>query len=1034
MSPAIASSSAAASPDLHSSLEDAVRDFQSILTDQQRSKLNLIGAIQGADTVATFTAQLDKENQLKKGRSVANRLRPVLDSVQAFSTVIGTFVSSHPEIAALVWGSVKLAMLLVVNYTSYFESLSGLFMAFSGQCPRFAEYQALYPGSTQLQKALCDFHASIIRCCKHVVEAMQSPWHKQLLQCFKQEFEPDLEDMRNTSKEVKAKIDLAITHAEHRDQHLQEKERAHASKFRSLVKKVIPEVQDELETMKKMQLEQSMHRSREERQQLLVYLSSHDYKTPFQIACKKHQYNTAEWIFTTPEFERWHDGTGPSLLWCSGKIGSGKTILCANVINHVLVKKGSKDRVTYFFLQYDESNSLMAETMIRSIIRQSIDPTASPEQVESQIKDLRQKPFVQLNEWASLFRKRIEGSSVFFIFIDGLDECDATERRASLDVLSSLATGDPRLRIFITSRGSVDKDLRDRFPRMGRVSMTSDCVASDIRLYIDAVVDERVRDGELAVGDPLLLETIKETLSEHADGMFLWVKFLISDVCNADCDDDIRESLRNLPKDLEAAFTRALSRIVSRQKMIKLVQKVFQWVAVAVRPMTLHEIREAVSIEIGQPYWRPERLVRDLSPIASWCENLLQITEEEPVLLQFAHNSIREFITGADLSAPLAEFRVDSEEADHSAGEICVTFLHLNDFTTTIARRQPPVRLNATALVDTVIREGQRGDQLTTRFANLAFRHRKAEKHNAHNEDLVIQNRADDDKTSNSLYDGHPFLRYAAQYWISHTSTFQEGKSTTWRLWQRIIMDEHSLALMPWQYSFRGMGYDILDWSLKAHHYALMRCVLRLPRMFYVDKDIFIRLSASHGDINAVTILMEDGEYSMDCINNALRVASEGGHLHVVEKLLDAKADVNAVTAHWGETALQAASGGGHLHVVETLLAAKADVNAATAYRGRTALQAASEGGHLHVVELLLIAKADVNAAAASAWGRTALQAASEGGHLHVVERLLAASADVNAAASTRQGKTALEAAVRGGYDQVVSRLIAAGAKSSRNI
>ncbi|CRK34635.1 hypothetical protein BN1723_014880 [Verticillium longisporum] len=717
-------------------------------------------------------------------------------------------------------------------------------MAFSGQCPRFAEYQALYPGSTQLQKALCDFHASIIRCCKHVVEAMQSPWHKQLLQCFKQEFEPDLEDMRNTSKEVKAKIDLAITHAEHRDQHLQEKERAHASKFRSLVKKVIPEVQDELETMKKMQLEQSMHRSREERQQLLVYLSSHDYKTPFQIACKKHQYNTAEWIFTTPEFERWHDGTGPSLLWCSGKIGSGKTILCANVINHVLVKKGSKDRVTYFFLQYDESNSLMAETMIRSIIRQSIDPTASPEQVESQIKDLRQKPFVQLNEWASLFRKRIEGSSVFFIFIDGLDECDATERRASLDVLSSLATGDPRLRIFITSRGSVDKDLRDRFPRMGRVSMTSDCVASDIRLYIDAVVDERVRDGELAVGDPLLLETIKETLSEHADGMFLWVKFLISDVCNADCDDDIRESLRNLPKDLEAAFTRALSRIVSRQKMIKLVQKVFQWVAVAVRPMTLHEIREAVSIEIGQPYWRPERLVRDLSPIASWCENLLQITEEEPVLLQFAHNSIREFITGADLSAPLAEFRVDSEEADHSA----------------------------------------------------------------------------------------------------------------------------------------------------------------------------------------------DGEYSMDCINNALRVASEGGHLHVVEKLLDAKADVNAVTAHWGETALQAASGGGHLHVVETLLAAKADVNAATAYRGRTALQAASEGGHLHVVELLLIAKADVNAAAASAWGRTALQAASEGGHLHVVERLLAASADVNAAASTRQGKTALEAAVRGGYDQVVSRLIAAGAKSSRNI
>jgi hypothetical protein len=48
-------------------------------------------------------------------------------------------------------------------------------MELSKQCPRFAEYQALYTTSTRLQKALCDFHASIIRCCKHVVEAIQRP-------------------------------------------------------------------------------------------------------------------------------------------------------------------------------------------------------------------------------------------------------------------------------------------------------------------------------------------------------------------------------------------------------------------------------------------------------------------------------------------------------------------------------------------------------------------------------------------------------------------------------------------------------------------------------------------------------------------------------------------------------------------------------------------------------------------------------------------------------------------------------------------
>ncbi|KAK5271140.1 hypothetical protein LTR40_014012, partial [Exophiala xenobiotica] len=61
-----------------------------------------------------------------------------------------------------------------------------------------------------------------------------------------------------------------------------------------------------------------------------------------------------------------------------------------------------------------------------------------------------------------------------------------------------------------------------------------------------------------------------------------------------------------------------------------------------------------------------------------------------------------------------------------------------------------------------------------------------------------------------------------------------------------------------------------------------------------------------------------------------------------------------------GLTALQAAASGGHLEVVDRLLTAKADVNAAPAESGgRTSLQAAAEGGHLEVVDRLLTAKAN---------------------------------------------------------------------------
>ncbi|KAF1733188.1 hypothetical protein CRV24_007087 [Beauveria bassiana] len=105
------SSSAGTCPNPQASLQVAIQEFQSILTDGQRHKLRTIGTIRDAQSVMIFTAQLEHENRLAGRPGVSNRLSTVLESVQAFAGVVGTFVSSHPEIAALVWGSVKLTML-----------------------------------------------------------------------------------------------------------------------------------------------------------------------------------------------------------------------------------------------------------------------------------------------------------------------------------------------------------------------------------------------------------------------------------------------------------------------------------------------------------------------------------------------------------------------------------------------------------------------------------------------------------------------------------------------------------------------------------------------------------------------------------------------------------------------------------------------------------------------------------------------------------------------------------------------------------
>lgn len=162
---------------------------------------------------------------------------------------------------------------------------------------------------------------------------------------------------------------------------------------------------------------------------------------------------------------------------------------------------------------------MKAETAIRSIIRQLIDATTLSEHIESQLRNLDQKPFVELEDWVDLARQTINCSSAVYIFIDGLDESDAAERRALLDALSSLVSTASDLRLFISSRDSLNLDLEGRFSSIEHVILSPSSLLSDIHLYITATIDERIRDGDLMMEDLRLLNDIKQTLTRHADGM-----------------------------------------------------------------------------------------------------------------------------------------------------------------------------------------------------------------------------------------------------------------------------------------------------------------------------------------------------------------------------------------------------------------------------------------------------------------------------------------------------------------------------------
>jgi hypothetical protein len=87
--------------------------FQRCLTPAQREEFSTVSLRPDANSVIKFTTEIDEENwKRRKSRNVATRINDFLQSVEEFSSIVETMVSSNPAIAALVWGSVKFAIIV----------------------------------------------------------------------------------------------------------------------------------------------------------------------------------------------------------------------------------------------------------------------------------------------------------------------------------------------------------------------------------------------------------------------------------------------------------------------------------------------------------------------------------------------------------------------------------------------------------------------------------------------------------------------------------------------------------------------------------------------------------------------------------------------------------------------------------------------------------------------------------------------------------------------------------------------------------
>lgn len=156
--------------------------------------------------------------------------------------------------------------------------------------------------------------------------------------------------------------------------------------------------------------------------------------------------------------------------------------------------------------------------------------------------------------------------------------------------------------------------------------------------------------------------------------------------------------------------------------------------------------------------------------------------------------------------------------------------------------------------------------------------------------------------------------------------------------------------------------------------------------------------AAMRGDATTVVALLLEGadpNAAQPDGMTGLHWAAERGDVEIARLLLDAGADLEAVTRLGAYRPLHLAARGGHAAVVDLLLAAGAQTSGETDTGSATPLHFAAASGSDAVVRTLLEHGADPDARE-DRWGQTPLMFAAAGGRTSAALALLAGGADVS--------------------------------------
>ena len=384
--------------------------------------------------------------------------------------------------------------------------------------------------------------------------------------------------------------------------------------------------------------------------------------------------------------------------------------------------------------------------------------------------------------------------------------------------------------------------------------------------------------------------------------------------------------------------------------------RLFQCVAAASRPLRIEELAEFLAFDFktgSTPAfladWRPED---PAYTVLSTCSSLLVVVDADAPVVQFAHFSVKEYLTST---------RLAGEKGDISRFHISMTLAH------TVAAQAC----------------------------------------------LGVLLHLDENITKDDLED-FPLVEYAAESWVGHARFENVSSSVQGGMKRLFDPRKRHLSIWIWIYDpvdpqDRSERSEHPPQARATHlHYAAF-CGMHevvaslivgqsqdLDARSFSKKETSLHVASRHGHADVARLLLEhgaDAEVQDNDKCTPLLLASRHDYVEVVRVLLKYGANREARDSSVS-TPLLLASGHGYAEVTRVLLEHRADSEARDE-NGWSSLEGAAAEGHVGVARVLLEHGAD--AKARDKFKVTPLHIASSHGQLAVARVLLERGADVKA-------------------------------------